>query len=94
MVKCVFCGKEEESFKGTHIVGNDGVVRYYCSSKCVKNSTKLKRDRRKVRWTEAFHETRDKARAKVIENKENVRIKEEGKNTESVEETVKKKSKK
>ena len=69
MVKCVFCGKEEESFKGTHIVGNDGVVRYYCSSKCVKNSTKLKRDRRKVRWTEAFHVTREKRKKKAAGKK-------------------------
>ena len=65
MVKCVFCGKEEESFKGTHLVKNDGSVNYFCSSKCRKNSLKLKRDKRKFRWTEAFHVTREKARERV-----------------------------
>ena len=64
MVKCVFCGKDEESFKGNHLVTNEGIVLYFCSSKCMKNSRKLKRDRRKVRWTEAFHLTREKARGK------------------------------
>jgi len=64
MVKCVFCGKENDYFKGLHLIGNDGVVYYYCSSKCRKNALKLKRDKRKLKWTSAFHENREKARAK------------------------------
>ena len=64
MIKCVFCGKEENEFKGINFVKNDGSVNFFCSSKCKRNSLKLKRDKRKVRWTEAFHERRDKARAK------------------------------
>jgi large subunit ribosomal protein L24e len=65
MVKCVFCGKEEYSFKGIHVIKNTGTINYYCSSKCRKNSEKLGRDKRKVRWTEAFHATRDKIRARA-----------------------------
>ena len=87
-MKCVFCGKDEESFKGTHLVTNEGNVLYYCSSKCRKNSLKLKRDRRKVRWTEAFHETRNKMRDKErikseAEKEKKVEVKTEKENKSS-----------
>jgi large subunit ribosomal protein L24e len=58
MVKCVFCGKEEHSFMGVHLIKNDGNIEFYCSSKCRKNATKLKRDKKKFKWTAAFHEQR------------------------------------
>ena len=64
MVKCVFCGKEEKSFKGVHYIKNTGVVNYFCSSKCRKNSLVLKRDKRRLKWTEAFHTTRDRTRSR------------------------------
>lgn len=67
MTKCVFCGKDESPHKGIHLIKNEGVVSYFCSNKCKKNTLKLKRDRRKVRWTEAFHATREKARARAKE---------------------------
>ncbi|MBI5803705.1 50S ribosomal protein L24e [Candidatus Pacearchaeota archaeon] len=69
MTKCTFCGKEENPHKGLHLIRNSGSIDYFCSSKCRKNSTKLKRDKRKVRWTEAFHVTRDKARKRAAEKK-------------------------
>jgi len=69
MVKCVFCGKEESLHKGVHLFTNDGVINYFCSSKCRKNSRSLKRDRRNIRWTEAFHIKRDKARKREAEKK-------------------------
>lgn len=94
MTKCVFCGKEEKDFKGTSLIKNDGSVNYFCSSKCMKNSGNLNRDKRKVRWAEAFHITREKARNKSIENKEKAKAKEEAKKNESSEKTVKKTSKK
>lgn len=71
MVKCTFCGREENSFRGIHLIKNTGVVAYYCSKKCRKNSENLGRDKRKVRWTEAFHITRNKAIAKAQEQKDN-----------------------
>ncbi|MEK6875107.1 MAG: 50S ribosomal protein L24e [Nanoarchaeota archaeon] len=49
MPKCSFCKKQYEFPRGTTIVMNDGVPRYYCSSKCRKNA-KLGRDSRKVNW--------------------------------------------
>ena len=54
MVKCVFCGNDEASFKGVHYIKNDGSVNYLCSSKCRKNYVILKRDRRKLKWTEFY----------------------------------------
>jgi large subunit ribosomal protein L24e len=65
MVKCSFCGKEEHAHKGSHLIKNDGSISYFCSSKCRVNATKLNRDKRKIRWAEAFHVKREKARAKV-----------------------------
>ena len=77
MVKCIFCGREESPHKGVHLIKNIGVIAYYCSSKCQKNAEKLKRDKRKVRWTEAFHITREKAIAKAKEQKEKSSVKKE-----------------
>jgi large subunit ribosomal protein L24e len=67
MVKCTFCGKEEHAHRGVHYVKNDGSVNYFCSNKCKVNALKLKRDKRKIRWTEAFHVKREKARARISE---------------------------
>ena len=64
MVKCSFCGREEYSFKGVHLIKNDGSIWYFCSSKCWFNALKLKRDKRKVRWTVAYKERSDKEKAK------------------------------
>ena len=77
MVKCVFCGKEEPYFRGIHLIGNDGSVSYYCSSKCRKNALKLKRDRRKLKWTVAHREERVKTIAKEAKKTETERKKDE-----------------
>ena len=47
MPKCVFCGEQYESPRGTTIVTNDGTPNYFCSSKCRKNKSMK---RRNVRW--------------------------------------------
>ena len=65
MVKCIFCGKEEYAFKGVHLIKNDGSVAYFCSSKCRFNVLKLRRDKRKIGWTEAFREMQAKVKAKA-----------------------------
>lgn len=69
MTKCVFCGKETRPHTGIHLIRNVGTVDFYCSSKCRKNANKLKRDKRKLKWTEAFHITREKSRAKEAAKK-------------------------
>ena len=67
MVKCVFCGKEEYSFKGIHLIKNDGSVNFFCSSKCKKNAIKLKRDKKKLRWTNFNRIMVAEERQKVID---------------------------
>ena len=54
MVKCVFCGKDEYFMKGLNLINNDGSVSYFCSSKCRKNALHLGRDRKNLKWTEAY----------------------------------------
>lgn len=51
---CTFCGKEQEDFMGTYLFKNDGSTHYYCSSKCYKSHLKLRRDRKRVAWTQAY----------------------------------------
>lgn len=58
--RCVFCGKEYDDFTGTYLIKNDGTMNYYCSSKCRKNHLKLGRDKRRLKWTESFYESREK----------------------------------
>lgn len=54
MTKCVFCGRDESNFKGVHLIRNTGAVDFFCSSKCRKNSLKLRRDKRRLKWTEGY----------------------------------------
>jgi large subunit ribosomal protein L24e len=65
MVKCVFCGREEPAYIGIHFINNDGTVSYFCGSKCRKNMLKLKRERRKIKWTQAFRDVRAQAIVKA-----------------------------
>ena len=60
MNKCVFCGGETHDFMGVHLIKNDGTIDFYCSSKCRKNSLKLNRDKRNMKWTAAY---KDKLKA-------------------------------
>jgi len=48
--KCSFCGQRVEPGTGLVFVRNDGSMRWFCSSKCRKNSIKLRRNPRKVKW--------------------------------------------
>ena len=66
MVKCSFCGKEENPHIGMHLIKNDGSIDYFCSSKCRVNAIKLKRDRRKLKWTNAYRGEKVKAEAKKV----------------------------
>tara|TARA_Y100000034_G_scaffold135138_1_gene205847 strand:- start:1726 stop:1956 length:231 start_codon:yes stop_codon:yes gene_type:complete len=68
--KCVFCGLEQEDFRGTYYMKNDGSKNYYCKSKCMKSHLKLKRDKKKFRWAERFHIMRDKRIAREKEKAE------------------------
>ena len=50
-VKCSFCGSVIKFGTGIMFVKNDGVIMNFCSSKCRKDMTVLKRDPRKLKWT-------------------------------------------
>jgi len=54
MAKCIFCGVEKPDFTGVFLLKNDGTTVFYCSSKCRKNHLKLERDKRNLKWTEAY----------------------------------------
>lgn len=49
--QCTFCGKDIPIGSGTMFAKNDGSVQWFCSSKCRKNLTELKRDYRKYKWS-------------------------------------------
>ena len=49
MTLCSFCKKNYEPPRGTTVVQKDSSVKYYCSSKCRKNS-EMGRLSKKVRW--------------------------------------------
>jgi large subunit ribosomal protein L24e len=51
---CFFCGKTIVTGHGLMLVKNDGVIQWTCSSKCKKNSRKLRRDPRKLKWTRKY----------------------------------------
>ena len=53
-MKCTFCGKNIEQGTGKMLAKNDSTILYFCSNKCEKNSLKLKRNNRFIKWTEAF----------------------------------------
>lgn len=58
MTKCSFCDKEMLPGTGTLYVKRDATAYWFCSSKCEKNQLKLKRTRRKTRWTSRYHENK------------------------------------
>jgi len=64
MVKCHFTGKEEHPFRGIHLIKNDGTIEYYSNSKAIKNSLKLRRDKRKIKWTDAYKIAKQKLKDK------------------------------
>jgi|TARA_Y100000310_G_scaffold240848_1_gene244744 large subunit ribosomal protein L24e len=59
MPTCSFCKEDYDFPKGISVVQNSGDVRYYCSSKCRKNS-EMGRDNRKVKWIRKVKGGKDK----------------------------------
>jgi len=54
-MNCSFCGKAIRKGTGTMFVKKDGTTFTFCSSKCEKNLLKLKRNPRKIKWTNEHH---------------------------------------
>jgi large subunit ribosomal protein L24e len=51
---CFFCGQRISSASGIMLVKNDGSIQWTCSNKCKKNLRKLRRDPRKMKWTNKY----------------------------------------
>ena len=58
---CAFCGKEVPFGTGIMYVKNDGSALLFCSSKSRKNALNLKRDPRKLKWTN-YYQKEEKTR--------------------------------
>ena len=70
MPKCFFCKQNYEFPYGTTVVQKEGTPRYFCSSKCRKNSLRrahLKRKRR-IKWVEKMEQPAEKVPQKISEN--------------------------
>ncbi|MBI2631817.1 hypothetical protein HYW75_02335 [Candidatus Pacearchaeota archaeon] len=89
MAKCIFCGREEEPFRGIHLIKNDGSVNFFCSSKCRKNTLKLKRDKRRLKWTEAYRIALEKSR-KAQKREEEKKTEKVNKEKEEIDKSEKK----
>ncbi|MBY9002021.1 MAG: 50S ribosomal protein L24e [Candidatus Heimdallarchaeota archaeon] len=52
--KCSYCGTEVEHGTGLLFVQKTGTVLTFCSNKCKKSQLVLKRDPKKLKWTERY----------------------------------------
>lgn len=68
MVRCSFCKTNYEFPHGITVVQKDGEPRYFCSSKCRKNS-QMGRDNRKVKWVTKNKESQEANKAMIAESK-------------------------
>ena len=59
MAKCFFCGGPLLPGTGKLLALNSGEIRYFCSSKCEKN-TKLGREGTNTKWTALAQKARQK----------------------------------
>lgn len=53
MPNCNFCDSQIKKGTGTMYAKKDGTIFYFCSSKCRKNTIKLRREGRRQKWTES-----------------------------------------
>lgn len=51
---CSFCNRKIKTATGIMLVKNDGSIIYLCSAKCRKNMFKLKREPRRLKWTNKY----------------------------------------
>ncbi|MEK6979039.1 MAG: 50S ribosomal protein L24e [Candidatus Micrarchaeota archaeon] len=51
MVNCSFCDDVVRKGTGVMYIKKDGTLFYFCTTKCRKNTLKLKREGRRQKWT-------------------------------------------
>ena len=66
---CSFCGDEIGPGTGKMFIKKDGTVLNFCTNKCHKNMSEIKRVPRTTAWTAKFKIEKE-ARLKVAEKKE------------------------
>ena len=54
MARCSFCGNDIPKGTGILFVKKDGKILNFCSSKCEKNTIKLGRIPRNLKWTKSY----------------------------------------
>ncbi len=52
--KCSYCGTDIEHGTGMLFVQRSGATLDFCSSKCQKTMLKLKRNPKKLKWTDRY----------------------------------------
>lgn len=65
---CSFCGSDIEPGTGKMFIKKDGVVHYFCRSKCQKNMLNLKRLGRETQWTTTY--LKETGKDKIVEEEE------------------------
>jgi large subunit ribosomal protein L24e len=73
---CSFCGSEIEPGTGKMFIKKDGVVHYFCRSKCQKNMLNLKRLGRETQWTTTY--LKETGKDQIAEEEEEEEEEEEG----------------
>jgi len=56
MANCSFCGNKIMKGTGKMFVYKDGRIAHFCSSKCQKNTLKLKRNPSLTKWTKKYQD--------------------------------------
>lgn len=70
MPKCSFCGEIIRKGTGKMFVHVDGRISYFCSSKCERNTRKLKRNPAKTAWTRKYQDLKKSSGSVQKEAKE------------------------
>ncbi len=89
MAVCSFCKDNYEFPRGTTVVQKEGSVRYYCSSKCRKNS-EMGRQNKKVKWIRKSDVVKTEKAKKDASYKARMEAKESGKKEKAALKTGKK----
>jgi large subunit ribosomal protein L24e len=64
MTVCSFCKKNYHEHQGLTVFTFEGKALHYCSSKCRKNATNLRRDPKRVLWIRKNKERKEEVRIK------------------------------
>lgn len=90
MPVCSFCKQNYEFPRGTTVVQKDGNIKYFCTSKCRKNS-EMGRINKKVKWVRKSDVSKAENAKKELARKTRMEAKEAEKTAAKARKTTKKK---